>query len=91
MRFARLAEKAYDLTALNDAFICACRSSKRLSHHCCWNARSRDPELGRHIDDTTDRLAVVGFFIERQSLDFDHTRAGGLWRAFVIGHVVRYR
>ena len=87
---ALLAENAYDLTALSDAFICACRfEQEAVASVLLERTIALDPELGRRIDETTDRLSVVKFFIERQSLDFDHTRAGGLWRAFVIGHIVR--
>jgi hypothetical protein len=87
---ALLAENAYDLEALNDAFICACRfEQEAVASVLLERTIALDPELGRRIDETTDRLSVVKFFIERQSLDFDHARAGGLWRALVIGHVVR--
>jgi len=48
-----------------------------------------DPELGRRIDATTDGRSFIRFFMEPQSLDFDHHEAGGLWQAFVIGHLVR--
>jgi len=87
---ALLAEKAYDLTALNDAFICACRfEQEAVASVLLERTIALDPGLGRRIDDTTGRMVFVRFFIERQSLDFDHSRAGGLWRVFVIGHVVR--
>jgi hypothetical protein len=48
-----------------------------------------EPELAGSIADATDRQAFIKFFMEKQSLDFDHARAGGLWKAFVIGHIVR--
>ena len=87
---ALLAEKSYGVTALSDAFICACLfEQEAVATLLLERTIALDPELGRHIDDTSDRLSFVRFFIEKQSLDFDHTRAGGLWRAFVIGHVVR--
>ena len=87
---ALLAEHSYDVTALSDTFICACRyGHETIASLLLERTIALDPELGKRIDETTDRLAFVKFFIEKQSLDFDHTRAGGLWRAFVIGRVVR--
>lgn len=87
---ALLTENAYDVTTLNEAFICACRfEQEAVASVLLERTISVDPELGTRIDHPTDRRAFVRFFIEKQSLDFDHTRAGGLWRAFVIGHVVR--
>ena len=85
-----LGENAYDLTALNDAFICACRFEQEAAASLLLErATAIDPELGRRIDAATDRRAFVRFFCEPQSLNFDHRKAGGLWRAFVIGHLVR--
>jgi hypothetical protein len=87
---ALLAENAYDMTALTDAFICACRfEQEAVASLLLERTIAVSPEIGRRIDETTDRISFVKFFIERQSLDFDHSRAGGLWRAFVIGQVVR--
>src|SRR5262245_26831653 len=87
---ALLAETAYDRTALNDAFICACRfEHEAVASLLLERAIAIDPELGKRIDATTDRRSCVRFFSERQSLDFDHRKAGGLWQAFVIGHLVR--
>jgi ankyrin repeat protein len=87
---ALLRETAYDRTALNDACICACRfEHEAVASLLLERAIAIDPELGRQIDATTDRRSFVRFFIERQSLDFDHSKAGGLWQAFVIAHLVR--
>jgi hypothetical protein len=87
---ALLGETAYDRTALNDAFICACRfEHDAVASVVLERAMANDPELGRRIDAMTDRRSFVRFFIERQSLDFDHSKAGGLGQAFVIGHLVR--
>ena len=85
-----LAENACDLTTLTDAFICACRfEQEAVASLLLEQAIAVDPEIGRRTDDTSDRRSFVTFFMTRQSLDFDHTRAGGLWRAFVIGQAVR--
>jgi ankyrin repeat protein len=87
---ALLEETAYDRTALNGAFICACRfEHEALASLLLERAIAIDPELGRRIDATTDHRSFVRFFIERQSLDFDHSKAGGLWHTFVIGRLVR--
>jgi hypothetical protein len=87
---ALLDENASDETPLNDAFICACRFEHEAAASLLLErAVAIDPELGRRIDAVTDHLSFVRFFIERQSLDFDHDKAGGLWQAFVIGHLVR--
>jgi hypothetical protein len=85
-----LGETAYDRTALNDAFICACRfEHEAIASLLLERAIAIDPELGQRIDTTADRQSFVRFFIEPQSLDFDHSKAGGLWQVFVIGHLVR--
>jgi len=87
---ALLAENAYDLTTLNDAFICACRFEQEAAASLLLERTiAVDGDIGKLIDENSDRHSFVTFFITRQSLDFDHTRAGGLWRAFVIGHAVR--
>ena len=87
---ALLEETPFDEPALIDAFICACRfEHDAVASLLLERAVAIDPDLGRRIDAATSRHVFVRFFIERQSLDFDHTRAGGLWQAFVIGHLVR--
>ena len=87
---ALVTENSYDVTALNDAFICACRFEREaVASLLLEQTVALQPELGRSIADVTDRQSFITFFMERQSLDFDHTKAGGLWRAFVIGHIVR--
>jgi ankyrin repeat protein len=87
---ALLEESGRDPTELHDAFICACRfEHEPIASVLLDRSIAIDPELGRRIDRATDRLSFVRFFIERKSLDFDHGKAGGLWQAFVIGHLVR--
>ena len=87
---ALLDANAHDLTALNDAFICACRfEHDAVASLLLERAIAIDPEVGRRIHATTDRRSFVSFFIEPQSLDFDYREAGGLWQVFMIGHVVR--
>ncbi len=83
-------DNAYDLTALTDAFICACRfEHEAVASLLLERATAIDLELGRRIDVTTDRRSFIRFFMERQSLDFDYRKAGGLWQVFVIGCFVR--
>jgi len=87
---ALLDEKAWDKISLNDAFVCACRfEHEAVASLLLKRAIAIDPELGRRIDAVTDGASFVRFFTERQSLDFDHDKAGGLWPAFVIEHLVR--
>ena len=87
---ALLAENADDLAALSEAFICACRfEQEAIASVLLEHIIALDPELARRIVDTVGRTSFVRFFIDRPSLDFDHAKAGGLWRAFIIGRVVR--
>jgi hypothetical protein len=87
---ALLGEIAPDRAALNDAFICACRfGHEAVASLLLERAIAVDPELGRRIDETTDRQSFVRLFIERPSLDFDPREAGGLWQISVIGRFVR--
>jgi hypothetical protein len=87
---ALVSENSYDVTALTDALICACRfEHEAIASLLLERTIALDPALGRRIDETTDRESLIKFFMEKQSLDFDHAKAGGSWRAFVIGHVVR--
>jgi hypothetical protein len=87
---ALVSENSYDVTALTDALICACRfEHEAIASLLLERTIALDPALGRRIDETTDRESLIKFFMEKQSLDFDHAKAGGPWRAFVIGHVVR--
>ena len=87
---ALVTENAYDVAALTEAFICACRfEHEAIASSLLQRTIALDPELGIRIDDTTDRKSFVKFFLVKQSLDFDYAKAGGLWRAFVIGHAMR--
>jgi ankyrin repeat protein len=80
----------FDLAALTDAFICACRfGHEAVASLLLERVIAIDPELDRRIGAAMDRRSIVAFFIEPQSLDFDHSKAGGLWQAFVIGRLVR--
>src|SRR5262249_8030677 len=75
---ALLGDNASGLTALHDAFICACRfGHEPVASLLLERAIAVDPELSKRID-PTDGRSFVRFFIERQSLDFDHSKAGGL-------------
>lgn len=87
---ALLGETAYDRPALNDAFVCACRfEQEAVASRLLERAIAIDPDLGRQVDATTDRRSFVKFFIQRESLDFDQSKAGSLWQAFVIAHLTR--
>ena len=87
---ALVTENSYDVRALTDAFICACRfEHENVASLLLDRTIALHPGLDRRIEGATDRQSFVRFFMERQSLNFEHARAGGLWQAFVIGHVVR--
>lgn len=87
---ALIASDASDMTTVSDAFMCACRFEQEPAAAVLLErAIAIEPELGRRIDAAMERRAFVRFFVERQSLDFDHGKAGGLWRAFAIAQLVR--
>jgi ankyrin repeat protein len=83
-----LAEKAYDLTALNDAFICACRfEHEAIASLLLDRCIALDPELGTHVDGSLGRLAFIKYLIDT---GFAHaTTAVGPWKAFVMEQVSR--
>jgi hypothetical protein len=87
---ALLASHSYTVLELSDAFIEACRfEHEAVASRVLRRLIELDPELGKRIDATTDRQSFVRFFMDKQSLDFDRAKAGGLWRVFVIGNVMR--
>lgn len=87
---ALLASHSYTVPELSDAFVEACRfEHAAVAALLLRRTILHDPELEKRIDETSDRQSFVKFFMDKQSLDFDYTKAGGLWRVFVIGHVMR--
>ncbi|HEY1307942.1 MAG TPA: hypothetical protein VGF24_30525 [Vicinamibacterales bacterium] len=48
-----------------------------------------DPELGKHIDERTDRLSFIRCFNRPDRSDLAQVAALGLWKVFVMGQVQR--
>ena len=86
---AALDENGNDLATVNEAFVCACRfEHEAVASLLLERSIALDPELGKHIDGSADRLAFIRYFIDeigpcagRQTL--------GLWKAFVMEQVSR--
>jgi hypothetical protein len=80
-----LEENGNDLAAVNDAFVCACSfKHEAVASLLLERSIALDPELGKHIDDSTDRFSFLKHFIESRSA---HARAAGPWQAFLMGQV----
>jgi ankyrin repeat protein len=87
---ASLNQNANDLAAVNDAFICACRfEHAAVAALLLERSIALDPELGKRIDESTDRVSFITYFMEKRTLDFAYTRAAGPWQMFLMGHLVR--
>lgn len=85
-----LVNHSFTVPELSDAFIDACRfEHEAIASRVLRRLIELEPELGKQINETTDQQSFVKFFLEKQSLDFDHSKAGELWRVFVLGHVMR--
>ena len=82
-----LEENENDLAAVNDAFVCACSfEHEAVASLLLERSIALDPELGKHIDESTDRSSFLRYFIERRSA---HARAAGPWQAFLMEQVTR--
>jgi len=82
-----LEESGNDLAAVNDAFVCACSfEHEAVASLLLERSIALDPELGKHIDESTDRFSFLKYFIERRSA---HASAAGPWQAFLMGQVTR--
>jgi hypothetical protein len=85
-----LEENGNDPAAVNEAFVCACRfEHEAVASLLLERSIALDAELGEHVDGSVGRLTFIRYLIEKRSLDFAHTRAGGPWRAFLMGQVTR--
>jgi hypothetical protein len=72
-----------DLATVNEAFVCACRfQHEGVASLLLERSIALDPELGKRIDGSTDRLSFI-------RSNFAHATTGGLWEAFVMGQVTR--
>ena len=83
-----LAENGNDLAAVNEAFVCACRfEHEAVASLLLERSIALDPELGKHIDGSTDRLSFIKCFIEKS--DLAQAAALGPWKVFVMEQVRR--
>jgi hypothetical protein len=90
---AGLDENGHELTAVNEAFICACRfEHEAVPLLLLERAIALDAELGGHVDESGEsggRLAFIKSLREKGSLDLAHATEVGPWRAFRMGQVKR--
>ncbi len=81
---------ANDLATVNEAFLIACSFHyEAVASLLLERAIALDPELGTHIDATTDRGSFVTFFIDRKPMDWANPTRTGPWKAFAMGRVTR--
>jgi hypothetical protein len=82
-----LDENGHDLATVNDAFVCACRfEHEAVASLVLERSIALDPELGKHIDGSTDRVSFIRCF---KKSDLAQAAALGLWKAFVMEQVRR--
>lgn len=87
---ASLDEEPDNLAAVNDAFMCACRfEHEAIASVLLDRSIALDPELGRHVDGSTGRIAFIRYLIEENSLTFVRATPRGPWQAFVMEQVMR--
>jgi hypothetical protein len=82
-----LAENGNDLVTVNEAFVCACRfDHEAVASLLLERLIALDPELGTHIDGSTDRLSFIRCF---EKLDRTQAAVLGPWKVFVMEQVSR--
>ena len=82
-----LEEKGNDLAAVNEAFACACHfEHEAVAALLLQRSIALDPELGKHIDGSTDRVSFIKAF---EKSDFAQIAELGLWKVFVMEQVRR--
>jgi len=87
---ARLDENGNDLTAVNEAFMIACRfEHEAVASLLLDRAIALDAGLGRHVDGSAGRLAFIKYLIAERSLEFAHATPAGPWQAFHMEQVMR--
>ena len=85
-----LDEHGNDLTAVNGAFMTACRFEHQdVASLLLERAIALDPELGRHVDESGGRPAFIKYLIEERALTFVDATPSGPWQAFVMEQVMR--
>ncbi len=84
---AALDENAYDLKTVNEAFVCACRFDREaVASLLLERSIALDPELGKHIDGSTDRVTFIKAF---EKSGFAQVAELGLWKVFVMERIRR--
>ena len=85
-----LDENGNDLSAVNEAFMCACSfEHEAVASLLLERSIALDAELGKHIDESGGRLAFIKSLIENRSHHFAHATPGGPWQVFLIQQVKR--
>ncbi len=80
-----LDENGNDLAAVNEAFVSACRfEHEAVASLLLERSIALDPELGKHIDGSTDRLSFIRCF---KKSDLAQAAALGPWKVFVMEQV----
>src|SRR5215207_2726442 len=87
---ASLDDGRTDVVAVNDAFMCACRfEHEAVASVLLDRSIALDPELGKHIDASVGRLALIKYLIDERSLAFVRATPAGPWQAFLMERVMR--
>jgi hypothetical protein len=82
-----LDESGNDLATVNQAFVCACRfEHEAVASLLLERSIALDPELGKHIDGSTDRVSFIRCF---KKSDLAQAVALGPWKVFVMEQVSR--
>jgi hypothetical protein len=82
-----LDENGNDLAVVNEAFMGACRfEHEAIASLLLERSIALDPELGKHIDRSTDRLSFIRAF---KKSDLAQAAAPGPWKVFVMEQVRR--
>ena len=76
-----------DLATVNEAFVCACRfEHEAVASLLLERSIALDPELGNHIDGTSDRVSFIRCF---KKSDLARAATLGPWKVFVMEQVTR--
>jgi Ankyrin repeats (3 copies) len=85
-----LDENGKDLAAVNEAFMYACSfEHEAVASLLLERSIALDPELGKQVDGSGGRPAFIRDFVKKGTVDFDHARAVGPWRTFLMGQIKR--
>ena len=86
---ASVGDSGNDLAAVNEAFMCACLfEHEAVASLLLERSIALDPELGKHLDRSGDRLAFMKSLIENRSQYFARA-ALGPWQVFLRQKVSR--